>query len=78
MALIRILTQKTVPERVSLHDEIEAQYFVHEKDGRSILQIDSYGRDERQVPGKVSQTLQFDREGAESLYKILKSAFHFT
>jgi hypothetical protein len=50
---------------------------VFENDGRVFVQIDSYGRDERAIPGKKSQTIQLDREGASALYTILKQAFNF-
>jgi hypothetical protein len=50
----------------------KATYTSFERDGRVILQIDTYGRDSRQVPGKQSQTIQLDREGAEALYNILR------
>jgi hypothetical protein len=76
MALIRNFTKKQ-RDRVSLHDEIEATYSTFERDGHVILQIDTYGRDTRQVPGKQSQTLQIDRAGAKALYDILKREFHF-
>ena len=76
MGLIRKFTQKH-RDRVSLHDEIEATYLSFERDGRLILQIDTYGRNTRQVPGKQSQTVQLDRQGAEALYSILRREFHF-
>jgi hypothetical protein len=76
MALIRQFTRKQ-RDRVSLHEEIEATYSTFERDGNVILQIDTYGRDTRKVPGKQSQTIQLDREGAEVLYGILKREFHF-
>jgi hypothetical protein len=76
MALIRTFTRKE-RDRVSIHDEIEATYTSFERDGRVLLQIDTYGRNTRQVPGKQSQTLQLDREGAEALYGILKREFNF-
>lgn len=77
MALIRSLTRKD-RDRASLHDEIEATYSTFKRDGRTLLQIDTYGRSTRQVPGKQSQTIQLDREGAEALYSILKREFSFS
>jgi hypothetical protein len=76
MALIKNFTRKD-RDRVSLHDEIEATYTTFERDGRVLLQIDSYGRDTREVPGKQSQTMQLDRDGAWALYSILKQEFQF-
>jgi hypothetical protein len=62
----------------SLHDEIEATYTSFERDGRVLLQIDTYGRDTREIPGKKSQTIQLDREGATALSKILRDEFGLT
>ena len=76
MALIRRFEQKNM-ERNSLHDEISATYTVFQYDDRVLVQIDTYGRDTREMPGKKSQTIQLDRQGAEQLFGILKSAFHF-
>lgn len=77
MALIRNFKRSEM-ERNSVHDEIDASYAVFELDSRVFVQIDTFGRKGRQIPGKKSQTIQLDREGAENLYKILKGAFHFT
>lgn len=76
MALIRKFDQKSM-DRNSIHDEIEASYTVFERDGRTFVQIDSYGRGDREIPGKKSQTIQLDETGAEQLYSILKSSFGF-
>jgi hypothetical protein len=57
-------------DRNSIHDEIDASYTVFENDGRVFVQIDSYGRDERAILGKKSQTIQFDREGYRPLYNL--------
>jgi len=74
MALIRHFEHKHM-DRNSVHDEISASYTVFERDGHRFIQIDSYGRDERQIPGKKSQTIQLDQTGAHALYKILKKEF---
>jgi len=75
MALLRHFERKDM-ERNSIHDENRATYTVFERDGRMFIQIDTYGRDERQIPGKKSQTVQLDRTGAQALYTILKREFH--
>jgi hypothetical protein len=62
VALIRSFTRKYMDHN-SLHDEIEATYTTFERDGRVLLQIDTYGRETREMPGKKSQTIQLDREG---------------
>ena len=74
MALIRRFEHKFM-EKNSLHDEIEATYSTFERDGAVFIQIDTYGRDTREMPGKKSQTFQLDREGALALYNISKREF---
>ncbi|WP_441253491.1 methionyl-tRNA formyltransferase [Bradyrhizobium sp. 613_E4_N2_2] len=74
MALIRKFDRRE-RDRVSMHEEIDASYTSFERDGRVILQIDTYGRTSRQVPGKQSQTIQLDQEGAKALYEIIKREF---
>ncbi len=64
-------------ERNSLHKEISATYSVFGIDDKLIVQIDTYGSHDREIPGKKSQTLQLDREGGERLYEILKREFGF-
>ncbi|OLP44418.1 hypothetical protein [Rhizobium oryziradicis] len=59
-------------ERNSLHGDVSATYSVFGQDERLVLQIDTYGSAERQIPGKKSQTVQFDRKSAEQLFRVLK------
>lgn len=40
-----------------------------------ILQLDTFGSNDRANPGKQSQTLQLDRSVAEDLIRIIQSAF---
>ena len=75
MAMITKFTERPM-ERNSIHDEIEAQYAIFERDGRSFLQIDTYGRASREMPEKKSQSIQLDRESGLELLRILKQAFH--
>jgi len=75
MALVRRF-ERSQMERNSVHDAIDAKYAIFEKDGRSFVQIDSFGRDSREIPGKKSQTLQLSRESGLQLINILKEAFH--
>jgi hypothetical protein len=52
--------------------EVECGYksFV-DSAGRHLLQFDTYGSDERVIPGKVSQSLQVDQARARKLIEIL-------
>ena len=40
-----------------------------------VLQLDTYGSNTRQIPNKVSQSIQLDREGAAQLLKLIKDTF---
>ena len=74
MAKIKTFT-KGERDRYSTHDEIEAEYFSFDRDGRRLFQIDIYGREKRQIPGKTSQTIQLDKDAAQQLISILKKEF---
>jgi hypothetical protein len=65
-------------DRNSVHDEIDASYTMFERDGRIFVQIDTYGRESRDIPGKKSQTIQLDKEGAAALIEILRQAFRLS
>lgn len=70
--------EKLDGERTQLHEEVEAKYAVFERDGRGFVQINTYGRPGREIPGKVSQSIQLDRQGAEALVAILRKSFHIS
>ena len=58
-------------ERNSIHEKVNATYTVFEKEGRKYVQIDTYGRDGRDIPEKISQSIQFDEEAARYLVRLL-------
>lgn len=75
MALIESL-HKDIKDRESIHRGTEAKYFiVHNKKGEKFLQIDTYGSDDRQIPGKVSQSIQFSPEAIKQLKDLLSLEF---
>ncbi|WP_092075446.1 methionyl-tRNA formyltransferase [Poseidonocella sedimentorum] len=74
MALIKKLEERSF-ERPNLHSEVVCTYAIFEKDGQKLLQIDTYGRADREFPGKVSQSIQFDAESAAQLLDILHKEF---
>ncbi len=76
MALIKSFEEKRM-DRNSIHDSIEATYTSFERDGRRFMQIDSYGRSVREMPGKKSQSIQLDEKAARELFRILEDVFHF-
>lgn len=71
MARVNRFTLRRI-ERPSKHQSIEASYSIVEIDGERLLQIDTFGSATRQIPGKVSQSLQFGPEGIQALREILE------
>ena len=55
--------------------EVTCRYLVDEIDGRKLLQLNTYGSEQREVPNKLSQTLQFDELAAKQLFNLLKREF---
>jgi hypothetical protein len=75
MALVRSLAPAGAGERRRVHGEVECGYTVFEAGGERYLQIDTYGSNEREIPGKVSQTIQLDEHGARQLKKLIEQSF---
>jgi thymidylate kinase len=77
MALITFMNSERVEkERNSVHDEVKSTYtsFTN-KAGEKFFQIDTYGSSNRQIQGKISQSLQFDKEAAKEIINLLKNEF---
>lgn len=70
MARIDELKEKSI-ERVSRHKPVSATFSIYEIDGKPVLQIDTYGSPDRKIPGKVSQSIQFEEAGIAALKKLL-------
>ncbi|WP_404448116.1 hypothetical protein LG307_03380 [Sutcliffiella horikoshii] len=78
MALIKGNTMKKImKERNAVHYEVDNTYtsFI-DKEGNRILQIDTYGSNQREFRGKVSQSIQFDKESAQEFLKVIKKEFN--
>ena len=58
-----------------LHEKVHATYTVFEKDGQKYVQLDTYGKDDRDNPEKISQSIQLDEETARFLVKLLIKEF---
>ncbi len=76
MALIRRL-ERSSKERNQIHEEVDCTYtdFADSKSGDRFLQLDTFGRPGRDIPGKVSQTIQLGRDGAAQLKQIIEQVF---
>ncbi len=76
MAQINLDTIKRIDkDRNSVHTKVHATYTVFEMDGEKYFQIDTYGKNEREMPEKISQTIQFDKESAKFIVELLKKEF---
>jgi hypothetical protein len=72
MALIRQLRHQAL-EKDSRHTEAECTYsIVTDKHGHKLLQIDTYGSNERKLRGKKSQSIRFSTEALQQLKMILE------
>lgn len=74
MALVRKLTS-VVRDRHSVHDEVKCELSTFSGAGGRYLQLDTFGRKSRAIPDKISQSIQFDREGAGNLLRAIRSTF---
>ena len=78
MAQIDIDTIKRVnKERNTLHAKVFTTYTSFEESGKKYFQIDTYGRSDRKMPEKISQSIQLDEETARLLVNLLVKEFHF-
>ncbi|WP_256758441.1 hypothetical protein [Cohnella sp. WQ 127256] len=77
MALItKKRTRKTIRDKAKIHDQVDATFFSFlDMAGNRYLQIDTYGREERVIPNKISQSFQIDREAALFLIELLQREF---
>ncbi|MDF2142253.1 hypothetical protein [Paenirhodobacter sp. CAU 1674] len=78
MALIVSLEKEEQRSIRSAHPtRIPCKYMVGSFDGKKVLQLNTYGSAGREIPDKLSQTLQFDETAAHQLFRMLKSEFGF-
>jgi len=78
MARIEMETIKRIDkERNTVHSKVDTTYTTFEQEGKKYVQIDTYGRAGRDIPGKISQSIQLDKESAAFLVKLLVEEFDF-
>lgn len=73
MALIRKFVHVDKDARV--HGEIDCGYLTFTSGGRTYLQLDTYGSRGRKIPGKVSQSIQLDVDGAREVVALIRRTF---
>lgn len=76
MAQIDLSRFKSVTkERNTIQKKVSAAYCTFEMNGEKYFQIDTMGNDDREIPGKISQSIQLDKESALFLIKLLTKEF---
>ena len=79
MAQIDLLKIKKFDKnRNVIHDKVSCTYTIFENMGEKYVQLDAYGRTERETPEKISQSLQLDKESAKFLVDLLVKEFDLT
>lgn len=69
--------KKINKNRNTIHDKVHTTYTVFEHDGCKYVQFDTYGRIDREMPEKISQSIQIDKEIASYLIELLKTEYGF-
>jgi len=77
MAFVKNLERDTTSIRGIHPTTVPCRFMVGLADGTKIIQLNTYGSEDRVVTGQYSQTLQFNEETALQLYRALRSAFDF-
>lgn len=76
MAQISLESIKKIEKsRNTIHEKVHTTYSVFESDGEKYVQLDTYGRIDRENPEKISQSLQIDKATAQFLIDTLKKEF---
>ena len=76
MAQISLESIKKIEKnRNTVHEKVHATYTTFEMCGEKYVQIDTYGRIDRENPEKISQSFQFDKATAEFLINLLTEQF---
>lgn len=67
------------PRSQSLHPtHVTCRYVLRNIEGRKWIQLDTYGSSTREMPDKLSQTVQFTEVEARRLWTVLGDHFGFS
>ena len=64
-------------DRNTVHEKVYTTYSTFNSCGKHYVQIDTYGRSDREQPGKISQSIQLDEKSAKYLFDLLKAEYNF-
>ena len=62
-------------ERNTVHSKVQTTYSVFNMDDEKYVQLDTYGRPGRDMPEKISQSIQFDKDSAVFIVNLLIKEF---
>lgn len=68
---------ENAPGNKIIHDKVYTTYTVFDAAGNRYVQIDTYGKIDRENPEKISQSIQFDKQTAEFFVDLLKKNLIF-
>jgi hypothetical protein len=74
VALIRKFVHRA-SAHAGYRSEVECGYAFSSQNGEPLLHLETYGSSSRAIPGKVSQSIQLDREAARELRELIDKAF---
>jgi hypothetical protein len=74
MAVVRKFTEE-LASRNTKHSECTGKLRAVESQGEKFIQIDTYGSAEREMPGKVSQSLRLSESAVHQIIQM--AAKHF-
>jgi len=76
MAQIDVINIKKVEkQRNTIHEKVVTTYTTFENEGCRYLQFDTYGKNDREMPEKISQSIQFDKASAKYVINLLLKEF---
>lgn len=67
--------KKIEKQRNTIHSKVACTYTIFVDNGTKYFQIDTYGNSNRDMPEKISQSIQIDREAALFISKQLINEF---
>ena len=78
MAQIDITTiEKLIKDRNTVHEKVYTTFSTFDSYGKHYVQIETYGRSDREMQGKISQSIQLDESSAKYLFDLLKKEYNF-
>ena len=76
MALITTFKPLGADANVHVHrTAVECGWAIFSRGSRTFIQLSTYGSEARANPGRVSQTIQVDENGARELKRLIDRAF---